>query len=288
MTVDRPDHPTPAHVLDAADEALLDAWLANELDDAQSVAFETRLDAEPALAAAAAGQRAIDDALRRGYAPDPDALRLDGASSAADAGARPTGGRRWLAVAASIAMLLVAGGLITVAAKNMLGNPWRVSGGGENERYPDANRVMTVAAAYERLISKDFTPDWVCTVGDSEWTAAYTTELGFPLVADLGPRTGAPDVRGLGLAHRNTISSRSVWLLAMVEDDPVVLIAAKTDQLRPFAIESLGDGMQLFTDARDGYTLFEYTPRPAPALLDRFERATPDASSAEALSEPAS
>jgi hypothetical protein len=155
-----------------------------------------------------------------------------------------------VAVAASITLALIGSWLI-----------WRALGAGPG--YENPYRDMN--AAYALKVQDGLKPDWVCE-DEQEFRDAFVKEFNHPLLLGLDRLPVGVEV--VGLSYSNTISRRTIIVLARVNEKPVLVFVdrAGADKIAHEA----SDGLHLFRQSLGGLALYELTPWEYPALLDRF------------------
>ncbi len=251
---------TLRHERDPADSRL-DAYMDGVLTGAESSAFENRLVGDPELRAELLRHRRIEDALRQYFAVRvPSAkrvmARLQTASEPGRA-ARPIGPvaksvSRRLAVAAVLAL-----GVIGV---------WRIWGFFQPKppgEYP--HRVQKpMHKAYWDKVASGFAPDWVCKT-DEEFASTFERRFGQPLLLASVPE----GISAVGLAYPNTITPRTIALLARVHGEEVVVFV---DRLRADPGQSLpqGSGLNLHRRRVGKLVLYELSRLDRPFLLELF------------------
>jgi len=242
-------------------EHRLDAYLDGLLEGEGLVEFKRDLAASPALRAEVARQRRIDAVLRRTFAaPRVDVAALPPAVRDHILPAAPTSpGRRILrmplvrrlAAAAAIAGVVlsawIALQLLRPASSLYEPPPWK-----------------SLAALYQDKIADGGRPDWVCD-DDAEFRRAFLGQYGQALQLEPLPE----GVVAAGLCYANTISERTMMVLARVEDRPVIVFV---DRLDHDAGQSLPPdaGLHLHRAVVGRLVLYEVSPLERPALLEHF------------------
>lgn len=215
-------------------------------------AFEERLQKDEALRRAVEEHRAIDLRIRRAYAVP--ALRLDLAPRA-DSPGGPAAFRmrvpmRALAYAAVVALAVV-GGWLWMNPPKFTSRPAQVSTG----------------QVFQRLSSKGFKPDFVCTT-DTEFNAAIKERFGQGLLI-----AAAPNIELIGWAYSGgkagyVISDDELILMARVDGrDTLVFMDRKGRERR--VKKDPPPGMKIFRREVGDLVLYEVTPSDQPTLLDR-------------------
>lgn len=247
----------------------LDEYLDGLLSDPDRAAFETRMQADPQLQALVERQRHIDEALKRRFGPPPmsSALREVGQSNtsrqAVDGDGSVTPARRvvqtrgfggqGLKVAAVLAIFVFAG--------------WRLwnTYGPEPELYPP-RPWQSLTQVYQESVEAGLKPDWVCKT-DEEFAASFGKQLGQPLVLGQTPA----GVDAVGLSYCNSISPRTLILLARVNDRPVLVLVDRADRDAGQTLPP-DSALKLFSRTVDQLVLYEITPLAEPNLLELFHR----------------
>ena len=197
----------------------------------------------------------LDASLRRLFAPPPP-QRLD--TIAADA--RRTHERRAparrlgrLAAAAAIAGGLIGGWLIVDASGRL--------GGRRGYEPPPWRSIETV---YLDEIAAGFQPRWVCET-DEEFAATFGDRFGQRLL--LAP---LPDeIEAVGLSYANTLTPRTIHLLARVQGQPVLVFVDRPGRGGAAALTQVG-GLSLHRRRLGRLMLYELSPFGEPLLLWRF------------------
>lgn len=239
-------------------EQTLEAYLDGLLEGPEREAFERRIEKQPDLQAAVRQQRAIDSALKRvigspplarlNRAPDPTTAARSPATSAT--GAWRLAVKR-LAVAAALA-----GGVF---------GAWQIF----NVLRPDSGGYQPMAwrnleTVYRDEIETGFEPSWVCE-NDEEFRQSFSKSHGQPLLlAQLPDRVSA-----LGLAYCNSITLKTTYLLATVEDERVIVFVDRRDR-DPGQTLSPGSDLHLYSRQVGSLVLYELSPLDQPRLLDHF------------------
>ncbi len=243
-------------------EDLLDAYADGLLTTEQRETVEQALLARPELKRQLHRQRAIDDALRRRLTPPPAhqlQAVLEQAGTAAPGPAKAPGPARapWrlmarrLAVAAALAAGAFGAWQIWSFMQPRLPGyqpmPWR-----------------TLAAIYQDEITSGFEPDWVCK-DDQEFSDTFDDLYGQRLLLEPLPQ----GVAALGLAYGNSISQRTIYLLAEAANEPIVVFIDRAERDAGQSIES-DTGLHLFERRVGDLILYELSPFAEPRLLDSF------------------
>ena len=199
--------------------------------------------------------RLVDDALRRIFEPPSDA-QLEALIPAVETAGvddkikRPAWRPR-LAIAAGIAAALTGGWLLWDVAQSRVGNgpyvlpPWR-----------------SLATVYADESAGPFEPLWVCK-DNAEFAATFDDQLGQPLVLAALPE----HVEAIGLSYCHSLSTRTVYLLARVEDHRVLVFVDRGDAQAP---PPVSEGLNQWNRRIGDLVLYEVSPLSEPVLLDRF------------------
>lgn len=250
---------THAHLLDAYLDGLLSP-------DARST-FESELHRSPVLQQQIAIQRVLDDRLRSLFtAPAIDRILSSALASAeahppeaSPAAARkPRAFRTVLTLAAGLAIAAIAiyriGGFLNKPAAD--GRYFR-------------NNPETMEGFYHRKIAEGFTPEWKCE-DDQEFIRSFRHQLFQPLVLMTPP--AGHSMGGLGYA--NILSKYSMYMLAHVGDDRVVVFVDRLDADRN--LPPLSDPrLKRFRREIGELVLYEVTPLDEPRFLELFQMPSP-------------
>ncbi len=236
-------------------EQTLEAYLDGLLEGPDREAFERRIDEQPDLQAAVRQHRAVDSALKRVIGPPPVA-RLDPAGDGAGPARTPaTGGWRLAVKRLAVAAALAGGVFGTWQIYSVL----RPDSGGYQ---PMAWR--TLETVYRDEIKSGFEPSWVCE-NDEEFGDSFSKSHGQRLLlAQLPDRVSA-----LGLAYCNSITLKTTYLLATVEDEPVIVFVDRRDRDAGQTL-SPGSDLNLYSRHVGSLVLYELSPLDQPRLLDHF------------------
>jgi len=237
-------------------DRLLEAHLDGDFAPAAQDAFESRLEHDAELRARLAVQGRVDAALRRKFAaPAPPNVRAWLKQAAAGGAARPRGafGRlltiRKLAWAAGI-ILAVGGGLYL---RQRLAQPLE----------PDRYAFRDLEAVYRDEIRSGFKPAWVCE-NDQQFAASVWQSFGQPLLL-----RAAPGVEAVGWSYSNSISPRTMQLLARTDGTPVVVFVDSASNDRGQSLPSRS-GLHLYHRTVGHLVLYELTPLCEPRVMDLF------------------
>ncbi len=197
----------------------------------------------------------LDESLRRLFAPPPP-QQLD--AIAADARRmherrEPARKLRRLAAAAAIAGGLIGGWLIVDTSGRLSGRrgyeppPWR-----------------SFEMVYRDEIDTGFQPRWVCET-DEEFAATFGDRFGQRLL--LAP---LPDeIQAVGLSYANTLTRRTIHLLARVQGQPVLVFVDQPGRGSAATMTQAG-GLSLHRRRLGRLVLYELSPFGESLLLGRF------------------
>ena len=237
-------------------EDLLDAYADGLLTGEQRETVEQALPARPQLERQLHHQQAIDDALRRRLTPPPAhelQAVLEQAGTAAPGPARAPW--RLMARRLAVAAALAAGAF----------GAWQIWS--FMQPRPPGYQPMpwrTLAAIYQDEITSGFEPDWVCK-DDQEFSDTFDDLYRQPLLLEPLPE----GVAALGLAYGNSISQRTIYLLAEAANQPIVVFIDRAERDAGQSIES-DTGLHLFERRVGDLILYELSPFTEPRLLDSF------------------
>jgi hypothetical protein len=240
----------------------IEAYLDDRMEPEHRRAFEAEMSQRPDLAAQVKGQQAIDASLRRSMQPPPDlaiaqiadeAVNRSAAAASATAKApavRSTSARSVLqsrlALAASLAAMLTGAWLIwrVVAPAPAYDMPWR-----------------SIEAVYRHEVDSGFKPQWICE-NDEEFRQSFYEEFMQPLTLEALPE----GTKALGMSYANTISRRTLLLLARTAGKPVIVFIDRAEVAG-------GDpeppaGLNLFHRRIGPLVLYELTPLGYPSVMD--------------------
>jgi len=220
----------------------LDAYLDGLLDPDAREAFEREADQSAPLQDAVSLQKRIDDSLRQGFAghalvppplPAPAPLLLP---------------KRWrigrpLAMAAMLA--LVFAGVWSLWLSDLV------------------NGAEPLSKVYYSLVDTGFEPGWVCET-DDEFALSFAKHIRQPLLlADAG------GLEALGLSYNYALGSKTVMLLAKVDQQPVVVFVGQANRVtEPPRAGSWS--MSLFERTVGGAVLYELSPFDEPRVIPHF------------------
>lgn len=127
---------------------------------------------------------------------------------------------------------------------------------------------ISVVAAYEREKAGGFKPFEVCH-DPSAYRETFQNKLGQGLIATAMPAA----VTLQGWAYGSTVSPESIFLMAKVQDQQVLVIFDRlaADQPQP-AVEK---GLHVHRRAVDNLVLYEVSPLDKPFLIDQFQNPGP-------------
>jgi hypothetical protein len=239
---------------------LIDAYLDDLLDETERAAFERRLESDARLRAEVEGQRRIDGALGRLFAPplgDGLASRIAtlAATDRRPVVRMPARVSRWRRFAIAAALVI---GVVGLYRLWDFVRPSQPTG-----RYaPQAWRSFETV--YRDTVSRGFKPNWVCK-NDREFVTAFRRQLGQALLLLPPP----PGVAWAGLDYCNSITPQTMFLLAWVQGEKVLVLAdqAASDRGQTLPPESR---LHLFRRQVGNLVLYECTPLDQPYVLDNF------------------
>jgi hypothetical protein len=235
---------------------LIDRYLDGLLSEAERSAFEQRLAIEPELRAQVELQARINGSLSRSFVI-PAAEQVMGPvrkspprHESASRWSIPNVLRsRWVAVAASL--LLVLG----------VWSAWRATRPRHVEDYPAQVAWYPMETIYRMETRKGFNPQWVCST-ERELATTYWLQLNQPLAVPI-----PPEKKGWGLSYYNTLSPKTVALLAKVNDTPVMVFA---DRKEAEVLPAPDSNLHAHRRKVGEIVLYEVSPLPKPYLLDHF------------------
>lgn len=235
----------------------LDAYLDRLLDPIASAAFERAVDDDTDLARALVLQDRVDDALRRVLSmPSSDALAglLPAAPAAPTAplesiGSR-AGWRPWV-MAASV--------LLTVAGVWLVWSALAPRPGPPSPYRLQAQR--TIGNFYELKIDGGFSPDWRCE-DDAQFREAFANQFRQPLAM-----RDAPAVTALGIGYCYTLSPGTMYVLAEVEGEPVIVFVDHADAVETPPLAP-GGGVHMHRGRAGALVLYELSPFDTPRVID--------------------
>ncbi len=239
----------------------LDAYLDGVMTPAQCAEFEREIESDDDLRMQIKIQKEIDQAFGRLFQP-PSAERVPvvitdlrqsetytlPTTTKRDWGAVP----RRLAVAAAL-VAGVFGGWLTWNALQPSGvsnsyGPWR-----------------SIEVVYADSVANDMEPEWTCDT-ESEFADSIRNHFGQAAVIPFELPDGTA---ALGLAYCNSISKRTVYLLAEVNNEPVIVFIDRVETDSGQTIEE-SSGLNLFSRRIGRLVLYELSPLEKPALLELF------------------
>lgn len=236
-------------------ERMLDDYLANEMTGESKRTFEFMLESRPELRRKLELQREIDRSLLKTCeAPAELADRAVMAAVASDEcktrpSARPNKWMRRLAIAAML-LLGVYGAWSTWSFLKPVPTG-----------YAKAQAWRAPMAVYEDTVDAGFKPAWVCK-DDEEFIRTVRNSLGQRLaVADEDK-----SVRVVGIAYSNTLSTFTLLILAMVDEQPVIVFADKLSKDRQLPPPP-SDSMSWNRRELGNLVLYELSPLPDARVL---------------------
>ena len=224
----------------------LEAYLDDALADDERTGFERAVDDDEHLASALDLQQRIDDSLRRVF--DPPIVRPT-LETPPRAPRRPWASPlRRLAIAACFAGAIIGTWSI-----------WRSLAPPPAGEYDQAWRSFETG--YRDTVDAGFRPAWTCR-DDAEFVETFRQRFRQALVLDAGT-----NVTALGLAYCNSLSPRTLCLLATADDAPVLVFVDRIERDHP-AVPSAG--LHLFRTTLGDIALYELTPLEYAAVLPGF------------------
>ncbi len=239
----------------------LDAYLDGVMTPDQSAEFQREIESDDDLRRQIEIQKEIDRAFRRLFRP-PSAKRVPVVNTdlreSEPYRLPPTTKRDWGAVPRrlAVAAALVAGvfgGWLTWNAlqpssvSNPYG-PWR-----------------SIEVVYADSVANGMKPEWTCD-NELEFAVSIRNHFGQAAVFSFELPDG---MAALGLAYCNSISRRTVCLLAEVNDEPVIVFIDRVETDSGQTIEE-SSGLNLFSRRIGRLVLYELSPLEKPALLELF------------------
>ncbi len=239
----------------------LDAYLDDVMTPDERAVYQRKIESDEPLRDQVELQQDIDQSLRRLFAP-PSADRVTAgiaevrqskshklpAPAKRDWGAVP---RRLAAAAAIVAGVF--GGWLTWNAlqpssvSNPYG-PWR-----------------SIEVVYADSVANDMEPEWICDT-ESEFADSIRSHFGQAAVIPFELPDG---MAALGLAYGNSISRRTVYLLAEVNNEPVIVFIDRVEA-DPGPTVDESSGLNLFKRRLGLLVLYELSPLEEPTLLQLF------------------
>lgn len=235
---------------------LIDRYLDGLLSEAERTAFEQRLAADPGLRAQLELQLRINSTLSRSFVIPAAEQVMGPARKARPVEKQPSRWSipnllrsRWVAIAASL--LLVLG----------VWSAWRATRTNKVEDYPPQLAWYPMEMIYRMETQKGFKPQWVCD-SERELATTYWLQLDQPLAIPI-----PPEKKGWGLSYYNTLSPKTVALLAKVNDTPVMVFA---DRKEAEVLPAVDSNLHAHKRKVGDIVLYEVSPLPKPYLLDQF------------------
>jgi hypothetical protein len=237
---------------------LIDRYLDGLLSGPERAEFERRLESEPELRAGLELQTQINASLSRSFVvPTPERVMgpVRTARSSASRWSIPHLLRsRWVALAASLLLVL---GVWTA---------WRAGQPNTFEDYPVSPNWYSMEMVYRMETAKGFKPQWVCD-SERELATTYWQQLDQPLAIPI-----PAEKKGWGLSYFNTLSPKTVVLLAKVNDTPVMVFADRAERAdkEKDVVPSPESNLKAHRRQVGDLVLYEVSPLPKPHLLDEF------------------
>ena len=253
----------------------LDAYLDGVMTPDQCAEFQREIESDDDLRKQIEIQKEIDQAFRRLFQV-PSAKRVPivntdlresepytlPPTTKRDWGAVP---RRWAAAAAIVAGVfggwLMWNALRPAGVSNPYG-PWR-----------------SIEVVYADAVANNMEPEWTCD-NELEFADSIRDHFGQAAVFSFELPDG---MAALGLAYCNSISRRTVYLLAEVNDEPVIVFIDRVERDSGPTVDETS-GLNLFSRRLGLLVLYELSPLEKPALLQLFF--DPDADSTEVIDPP--
>ncbi len=234
---------------------LMDAYLDGLLGAGERAAFELRLLTDARLQSEVERQRGIDAALVRLFAAPPERSLeaiVTNHRPSFRAPSRTSTLRRY-AVAATLVLAVVG----VYAVWQSLQPPTVV-----DPYAPQAWRSLETV--YYDTVAGGFEPAWVCK-DDREFRTAFHRRLGQPLLLLAPP----PGNAWAGLDYCNSISPQTMFLLAWVKGEQILVFADQAARDKPQTV-SPRSGLHLFRRVVGDLVLYECSPLAEAHVLDQF------------------
>ena len=123
----------------------------------------------------------------------------------------------------------------------------------------------SIEVVYADAVAIDMKPEWTCDTVP-EFADSIRNHFGQAAVIPFDLPDG---MAALGLAYGNSISRRTVCLLAEVNDEPVIVFIDRVEADSGQTIEE-SSGLTLFSRRIGRLVLYELSPLEKPALLELF------------------
>lgn len=238
-----------------ADQQILDAYFDNRLSAAERVAFEQRIEREPALRRAVHAQRQIDAALQRVYrAPNAEAVL---ARARAQAALRPVGTPRIIKLAWAVGAIGAAAALVMFAVYT---NVFDLRPSRPKVVDPDAYRRLE--NIYDAQVAAGFRPNWECREPE-QFKSTFRNDLGQGLAFAMIPTDAS--VWGIGYAE-TLMSVNTKLILVKLGDTPILVFVDRRSADREMVLPP-GRGLNLFRRELGGLVLYEVSPLPEAKVL---------------------
>jgi len=256
-------------------KGLLEAYLDHQLDEKERQQFEENAQDHPEILKAIELQRKMDASLSKMFTP-PKAVRLELPSLAslqAEADTADTSpamplvepvrdrqdertknpdgvSRRWLlaalATAAAVAWLYVGSEIFTSSSRDQI-----------------AFHQRPLTEIYQECVDEEFNPYWVC---DDETTFANTFENRQGVRLKLGEMPTGQQM--VGLSYLAGISRKSTSMLALVDEQPVIVFIDRIENdWKPVTGEFPDDGLTVTRTQKNGLVLYEVSPVPDKSVV---------------------
>lgn len=249
---------------------MIERHLDQQLQGEEQARFQQMIQDDEQLGAQLALQKRIDSAVQQMFEPgeaearvlgrmkasilEASAERTEPATARRSAVRRPLRSR--LAIAAVLALGAVGVWSIYHQVRDML--PTR-------PRDPYAPQPWrSLETVYRDTVKAGFEPDWVCRT-DEVFAETLQARFGQPLLL----AQSTPDVAAMGWSYCNNISPKTIYLLARVRGEPVIVLIDRADQDKGQE-PPRRKGLYIFRRQIGQLVLYELTPLSSPGLLDSF------------------
>lgn len=254
-------------------KGLLEAYLDHQLDERERQQFEENAQDHPEILKAIELQGKMDASLCKMFTP-PKEMRIklpslaslqaeddvtdDSLETSLEAPVRERehknslGGvsRRWLLVALTTAAAI---------AWMYIGSEFFSSSGREEIAF----HQRPLIEIYQQCIDEGFNPYWVC---DDETTFANTFENRQGVKLKLGEMPSTQKM--VGLSYLAGISRKSTSMLALVDDQPVIVFIDRIENdWKPATGEFPSDGLTVTRTTKNGLVFYEVSPDPTQSVV---------------------
>jgi hypothetical protein len=247
-------------------DADLEMHLDGLLQGEPRVEFQRRLDRDPELRREIELQDRVDQSIRRLFAPSPMKLPTSPATNSVSSSRTiaPSVSRTrshpssWRSRVAAIAAILA----FVIGAWSIVLNIPRT-----NPRYTPPS-WQSLEAIYAQRIDQGFEPDWICD-NEIQFERAFLGQ--YDQALQLRPTPSS--IQTLGLAYANTMSERTMMLLARVDGEPVMVFI---DRLNRDTNPTLAEDspLTLHQTTIGSLVLYEMSPFGRPRVLEYFHEPT--------------